>query len=348
MAKLGDGIKELYYSLGMQNRATAPEVAIIGSGFGFHHLLPAILSIDNYRIFLMKPRNYSTSKYHKFMLPNITFCSLDEIISRNSIKIVFIAVPPFLQVEFVKRIAPTGKTIYLEKPCGLNYLEAVRIQQLSQEFGNNLYVGFQFRFDPVMLFTMDYLNTSVGQTIEYAKVNWNIKKKLANSSWKQNLALGGGVYRDHLCHIVDLLRCNFGFADESFLFRTDSQVEGANLLDQVFVNSKNLQIEINRQFHSNSSLKMEFVTPENVVLVESHFPFRLGDYTLSKNGQTVNLPTSIDLDQDARRYSLSSYFHSIFIEEDSKRTQDNGFNFARIEDAIFTQKISDSIGASNR
>lgn len=133
-------------------------MAIIGSGFGFHEVLPSPLRINNIRVFLMKPRDYSSTTYKEYDLPNVSICSIDEIISRESIRIVFIAVPPFLQLNFVEKIAPSGKAIYLEKPGGLDSLDTLKIQRISQEFHNNLYIGFQFRFDPILLFVKSYLD----------------------------------------------------------------------------------------------------------------------------------------------------------------------------------------------
>jgi hypothetical protein len=329
----------------MQNRTTTLEVAIIGSGFGFHEVLPAILTISNVRVFLMKPRDYSSITYKKYDLPNVTFLSIDEIISRESISMVFIAVPPFLQQEFVAKIAPSGKAIYLEKPAGLNYSDALNIQRITQEFHNNLYVGFHFRFDPVLLFLKSYLDAHLGPNIERTNVNWQIKKSAPKEDWKQNLALGGGVYRDHLCHIIDLLRSIFGFPEDSFRPNIETNVGGMNLLDYVRLSSNNLQIEINRGTNLNSSLKIEFLARDENVTVKTFFPFRLRDYSVTQNGLVIELPKDINLNQDARRYALNSYFQLILNEEYPNHIETQRTGFPRIEDAMFTQKISDRINA---
>ena len=327
----------------MTMRTTPLEVAIIGSGFGFHEVLPAIVSIKNVRVFLMKPRNYSSKTYKEYELPNVSFCSIDEIISRASIKIVIIAVPPFLQLEFVEKIAPSGKAIYLEKPGGLNYSDASNIRQISQQFNNNLYVGFQLRFDPVMLFLKSYLDAPLGSKIEYANVDWKIKKSAPKEDWKKNSALGGGVYRDHLCHIIDLLRINFGFPEDFFGLKLQTCAESMNLLDHVNLNSKNLQIKINRELNLNSSLKIEFQVQNRNVTVQTRFPFKLKDYSITQNGLMIDLPKFLDLNQDARRYALKSYFQLILDEEYSNPIETRSHIFPRIEDAMFTQKISDQI-----
>jgi hypothetical protein len=331
----------------MRERVTTLEVAIVGSGFGFREILPAILRINNVKVFLVRPRDYTKSKYREYDLPSISFCSLDEIIARTSIKIVFLAVPPFLQLSLVEKIAPTGKAIYLEKPGGLNSSEAVKIRQLSEDFRNNLYLGFQFRYDPILLFLKSYMEASVGLKIEHAKVNWKIKKSKPKNDWKQNIALGGGVYRDHLCHIVDLLRSNFRFLDDCFSFSLEPSGEGVDFLDNLHLKSKHIQIEINRKFEVNSSLQVEFTTQEEVISVKTQYPFRLRDYSLTQNDQNMKLPNSIDLNQDARRYALYSYIQSVLIQECSDKFQAVRQGFPTIDDAIFTQQVSDRINPFN-
>lgn len=295
----------------------------------------------------MKPRDYSSTTYREYELPNVSFCSIDDIVSRKSIRIVFIAVPPFLQLEYVEKIAPSGKAIYLEKPGGLNYLDSLKIQRISRKFYNNLYIGFQFRFDPVLLFIKNYLDEHLGPNIECANVNWQIKKTVPKEDWKQDVTLGGGVYRDHLCHIIDLLRSTFGFAEDSFGLRTYTNADSMNLLDYVKLNSNNLNIEIKRSLDLNSSLKIEFLTQEKNVIVQSLYPFRLRDYSVTQNGSAIELPDTLDLNQDARRFALYSYFQLILNEEYPNRTKTQTLGFPRIEDAMFTQKISDRISAVN-
>jgi len=327
----------------MFNENTAPEVAIIGSGFGFREVLPAILSVGDFKVHLMKPRDYSESKYRDLNHPNVTFDSLDEIANRPSIKIVFISAPPFLQYKYFEYLVQFGKSIYLEKPGGLNSSEALRIERLNSKYQSNLYLGFQFRFDPAIQMSAEFVNKFSKPDRKTAKIEWNIKKSLTQMGWKQDLEKGGGVYRDHLCHAVDLLRNSFGFSDDTFRSTHQSISWKNDLINHLSLKSSNVEIDINRDYDLESSLLIEIKSGEERVLIKTEFPFKLGNYSVKHNSKPIDLPNTIALDFDARRFALTSYIRQIMMEEYGEDTNGSKSKFPSIEDAIFTQQMADCI-----
>lgn len=329
----------------MKSHNTTPEIAIIGSGFGFQEILPAILSVGDIKVNLMKPRHYTESIFKAFNLPNVTFTSLDEIANKSQIKIVFLALPPFLQLEYVEYLAPFGKSIYLEKPGGLNSEDALNIQRLIQKNQNNIYLGFQFRFDPIIQMSMNYVQDFAQPEKKMAKIQWNIKKSINQEGWKQDLSKGGGVYRDHLCHIVDLLRNAYGFSDESFGPNLKLLSEKHKLIDHVSLQSEILDIEIHRDHDLNSNLQIRIETPENRILIKNEYPFKLRNYSLIQNTKRINFPGTLNLDDDARRFALRSYITRVLVDEFSENSLLVKFKYPSIEDAIFTQKIADRVNA---
>ena len=320
-----------------------PEIAIIGSGFGFQEILPAILGVVDFKVNLMKSRDYSESKYKAFHAPNVSFVSLDEIVNNPQIKVIFLAVPPYLQYEYVERLAPFGKSIYLEKPGGLNSEEALNIQGLIQKYQINLYLGFQFRFDPVIQISANYVYEFKSPEEKMAKIQWNIKKSTNREGWKQDLKKGGGVYRDHLCHVVDLLRNTYGFSDEWFGPKLKLLSESRNLIDHLSLKSQNLEIEIHRDVDLDTSLQIVIETPEERVQVKNEYPFSLRNYSLFQNMKQIDLPENLNLEDDARRFALRSYISLVLADECSKKFSTDKFKHPSIEDAIFTQKIADRI-----
>jgi predicted dehydrogenase len=329
----------------MNSDNTAPEVAIIGSGFGFHEILPAVLSTGNYKVILMKPRDYSESKYKSFQSPNVSFASFDEIANKSQIKIVFLALPPFLQLEYVEHLAPLGKSIYLEKPGGLNSEDASNIQRLTERNQGKIYLGFQFRFDPIIQMSVNRVREFDVTEKKMAKVHWNVRKSTNQEGWKRDLRKGGGVYRDHLCHIVDLLRNAYGFSDESFGPNLKLLSERHNLIDHVSLNSENLEIEIHRDMDLDSSLQIVIETSKDKILIKSEYPFKLRNYSLNQNMKQINLPETLNLDADARRFALISYISRVLRDEFRENSHKDRFELPSIKDAIFTQRIADRICA---
>lgn len=337
---------KLYYNLCMYNENTPPEVAIIGSGYGFQEILPAILSLGYVKVNLMKPRDYSDLKYKAFELPNVSFASLDEIANRSSIKIVFIAVPPFLQFNYFEHLAPFGKSIYLEKPGGLNSKDAMTIKSLSQKYDINLYLGFQFRFDPILQMSMKCVDEFATTAKKSARITWNIKKSPNQVGWKQDLEKGGGVYRDHLCHMVDLLRNSFGFSDDCFGPSLQLYSGKQNLIDHVNLKSANVEIDIHRDYRLNSDLQIVIEAHREQITIKNVYPFKLRSYSVIRNTKQINLPDALDLDLDARQFALKSYISQVLADEFGTDATSNKFKYPSIEDAIFTQKIADQVSVA--
>lgn len=329
----------------MYSNNTAPEIAIIGSGFGFQEILPAILSSGNFKVNLMKPRDYSESKYEAFNLPNVTFVSLDDITNKPEIKIVFLALPPFLQHDYIEQLSLFGKSIYLEKPGGLNSKDALSIQRVIQKNQNNLYLGFQLRFDPVIQKSAINVHEFDITENKTAKIQWNIKKSKNPQEWKSDLKKGGGVYRDHLCHIIDLLRNVYGFSDECFGPELKLISERRNLIDHISLKSENLEIQIHRASNLDSSLQIDIETSENRLQIKNSYPFKLRNYSLIQNMEHIKLSETLNPDEDARQFALRSYIGRVIIEEFSENSLLEKFKFPSIDDAIFTQKIADRINA---
>ena len=337
--------RKRYYSLCMFSKHTAPEIAIIGSGFGFQEILPAILSSGNFKVNLMRPRDYSASKYEAFNIANASFASFDDIANNPRIKLVFLALPPFLQLEYVNRLAQFGKSIYLEKPGGLNAKDALDIKRLIQINQNNLYIGFQLRFDPVIQKSADHFREFSITENKTAKIQWNIKKTKNHKEWKNDLKRGGGVYRDHLCHLVDLLRNVYGFSDECFGPQLKLLLNGKNLIDHVSLKSEKLEIQIQRDYNLISSLQIDIETLEDRFQIRNAYPFKLRDYSLFQNMDQVKLSGTLNLDEDARQVALKSYISRVLMEEFGEISRSDNFKFPTIDDAIFTQKIADRINA---
>jgi hypothetical protein len=233
----------------------------------------------------------------------------------------------------------------LEKPGGLNADDALKIQHLIEKNHSNIYLGFQFRFDPIIQISVNHVQEFAVTEKKMAKIQWNIKKSTSQEGWKRDLKKGGGVYRDHLCHVVDLLRNSYGFSDESFGPNLKLLSERHKLIDHVSLNSKNLEIEIHRDINLDSSLQIFIETPKDQILIKNEYPFKLRNYSLIRNTKQINLPETLNLNADARRFALISYISRVLTDEFRENSPNHKIEYPSIEDAIFTQRIADRINA---
>ena len=333
---------ELYYSITVQPERHPREVAIIGSGYGFKEILPVLAGFEGIKINLMKPRNFSDSQSKNISDLNVNFMNLNEIIDQPSIKLVFLALPPFLQRQYIEKLAPTGKSIYLEKPAGLNSTEALEIQELCERYRIKLYLGFQFRFDPgIQLLKSTQKLSFLGE--RRVSVDWNIKQGEIQDNWKRDINKGGGVYRDHLCHVIDVLRNTLKLSDDFFDSNLKLVSKSTEIIDKVILESDNLHIRICRSKNLQSNMKFTLQSKLESAQLRMEFPFRLSDYSLSLGSNSKKLPSSLGLHQDARRYSLITYINQILDSEFTSPNSNIDNVFPNISDAVFTQKLADRI-----
>jgi hypothetical protein len=225
----------------------------------------------------------------------------------------------------------------------LNSEEALKIERVIRKHGVNLYLGFQFRFDPVIKMSTEYVGAATSTLEKYANIEWTIKKPPTADGWKQDPDRGGGVYRDHLCHIIDLLRNGYGFSDEQFNSKLILLSETKDLIDKVHLKSSNVEINIVRDYDISSSLKIIIESESDQFVLKSQYPFKLGDYVFMKNKENINLPKSLNLDHDSRRAALRSYINMVLLKEFKKDSHSDKTSYPSIIDAIFTQKIADQI-----
>jgi predicted dehydrogenase len=333
------------------------KIAILGSGFGFTELFPVLNSFNDVYTFLLRPRDPSLGLDNSF-LDRAEYVSLDEIINNKEIKLVFVALPPSLHLEYFQKLASSGKTVYLEKPAGLSEKEAIEIANIAKETATRLYIGFQFRFDPGLEFfakeTQQIRRTDPNFRVT---VNWHItESNVSKTGWKNEIKMGGGVFRDHLCHVIDYIRYSFEFGSDDYIF---SELQLASqkslLLNEVVLKSDRINIEIKRGIFEESRWSISISDSQSNFTISSVYPFDLDTYKFAAENKELDKELesrwvetkmrlrAISPDFDSRRHALRAYIEKVFNDEELPFGENGEMALPNIFDAMYTQKFADKL-----
>jgi len=335
------------------------EIGLIGGNYGYEVLMPELKAMDNVNLTFAAPDNMSLEKKENLAKAGINVLSKSEFFDYEKTKIVFIAVPPSSQLQIGKKVLQNKRDLYIEKPAGLNYIETSKIEEIRKAENQRAFVGFQFRFDPGIIALKELLELKILGNIDQITVNWHTggtSAKQDNLNWRHNIKLGGGVHRDFLCHVLDYLKwvTNNSINQSLHLLSLDPKIK-SNLYNLSLISdqSKNnfVRINISRGFQSVSHWEVAMKFENGEYSIYSSFPFSVNDYRVQISGskEFCNLATKFTdsnkyLDDSlklgfARNYALNNYFTSII----KNVFEDNSIKLPDLEDAKFTQLISDQI-----
>lgn len=336
---------------------TGKKIAILGNGYGLTELFPVLDSFSDVKTYFMKPR--ISSMQRDLTLPEFAeFKSFDLILSDHEIRLVFLALPPAQHLKYFEELSKNDKSVYLEKPVGLNQAEAERIAHISSESDNNLYIGFQFRFDPGLEFFVQQTNVIRKNNPNFkVAVVWEIAE-LGNSkkSWKLDINSGGGVFRDHLCHVIDYIRNSLEFGDDDHISNNlHLKSDPCKLLNQIILESERLSISICRGDFKKSSWSVSISGGEDIRTISAFYPFSLDSYSFEFG--EIGCATEVELEwgqrklmllktsqfTESRKIALQKYVNKVLENEEIGLPESERLLLPSITDAIYTQKVSDKL-----
>jgi len=335
------------------------KIGLLGGNYGFHELLPVLNSIKCLSTIFVLPRGKSGDYTDYNNYTGIKVTDLSEILKDEKIQIVFLAVAPASQFSLGKKILESGKDLYCEKPVGLNFTETNELSLVTSKNKRNVFVGFQFRFDPGIKLLKDATDSHLFGSIRKIKTNWHTIGSSGQGdkiNWRNNFKLGGGVHREFLCHVVDYI---LWFTDGEALTALErlklEKNHKSNLKELYLVsensNFQNIEINISRGLVLRSNWEVNLVFEFGELHVNSEYPFNLNNYKIEFSGTKIFESEMKSFLKDygifknrmnstsARSYALKLYFEAIIqsVYENKKSSLPN------LDNAILAQKISDNI-----
>lgn len=192
--------------------------------------------------------------------------SFDELASNRNIDVISICTPNDLHFQQGEEALLAGKSVYCEKPLGLNYREARELAELSRKTGTINQVALIYRFMPAVVTARDYIaQGKLGEIINF-KFVFRHKGYLDGNrpvTWRMiGDRSGGGAVLDLGIHMADTMRFMLGevesvqahldtyfkrrYGDESRTYGVDVDTDEYALLNIVLKNGPRGMIECSR------------------------------------------------------------------------------------------------------
>jgi len=162
-----------------------------------------------------------------------------DMLKRDDIDIVSVAVPHWLHSKIGINIAKAGKHIIIEKPIDISLNKAYSLIKAAHEAKVKLCVISQSRFaDDIILAKQSIENGKIGKINfagAYVKL-YRSQEYYDSNPWRGKIKLsGGGALINQSIHYIDLLRYLTGSIEEVFGYTTTRSHENIEVEDEAGV-----------------------------------------------------------------------------------------------------------------
>jgi predicted dehydrogenase/threonine dehydrogenase-like Zn-dependent dehydrogenase len=269
-------------SVGPSSRVGKPGdvgVAFIGAGnYAKAVLLPALGRIENSRLQAVVtstgPSAQSTGERFGF-----ASCGTNpaEAIADAAVDLVFVTTQHDSHARYAALALEGGKSVWLEKPVGLNDAEVEQVSAAAQASSGLLMVGFNRRFSSHARAIRESFGGRVGpMAIEYTIA----AGPTPGGTWLTDPAVGGGRILGEACHFVDL--CTY------LVGSVPSQVYGRRLSNDPEVDDSTMAL---LSFADGSTASINYLANASTDLPKERFQVHCGGRSARcDNYRTSELP----------------------------------------------------------
>jgi predicted dehydrogenase len=143
-----------------------------------------------------------------------TYTSVGEMLERDDIRAVIVAVPNFLHAEMTRRAAEAGKHVFCEKPMALNVADARSMIDACESAGVKLMIGQVLRYLPPHVWVLDLIRSGdlgepFGMQVSRIGGGWSGTYR---APWRLEKETCGGPLFEVSAHEIDLMRQVLGEA----------------------------------------------------------------------------------------------------------------------------------------
>lgn len=327
---------------------------IIGcGGIADRRMIPGMLESDSLEIVAVMDTNFDAANRVKEKCgAKYAFSTIEELLEIAEIEAVYIATPVFCHLEQVKKAAEAKKHILLEKPLGLNSAEAEEIKNICEKEGVLLGVGFMMRYASYHQKLKELIENGVLGEVVSARAQFTCWYPEMENCWRQNKELsGGGALMDLGIHQIDIIHYVTGLKAKEVCAFCGNQifkygVEDAGSILMRLSNGAMCYIDSNFNVPDSASVsKLEIYGTKGCACLYN---------TLSQeDGGKFELILSDDsASYDAMQERKAEKTEKIEVEFGNLYTKEaesfgltisgNNVNFAKADDGIYAQKITDA------
>ncbi len=136
----------------------------------------------------------------------LAFGSYAELIARDDIDLVYVALPPSAHLEWCVKALANGKHVLVEKPFASNAQDAAQMVAAANASGRQLIEGFHYRFHPLFSSALASLRSGAIGRIRHIEAVFNANLPDTPGELRYIEALGGGALMDLGCYCMHWIR----------------------------------------------------------------------------------------------------------------------------------------------
>ncbi len=182
-------------------------VGLLGVGRIAHlYHLPILSTLADVEVMAIAEQDDELRESCRSLAPSAAlFTHHQALIESSQLDAVVICLPPALHTEAAIASFECGLHVYLEKPLATTLEDGERIIHAWRQAGTIGWIGFNFRFHPLVIEMHDALrNGAVGELV-VARASFCATGR-SLPAWKRQRNSGGGALLDLASHHFDLLR----------------------------------------------------------------------------------------------------------------------------------------------
>lgn len=259
----------------MLKSASMIRIGILGTGFGARVLLPAFKLDPRVGVTAIYGRNPATLNTIATQNKLEAFADWRELINSPNIDAVAIALPPPVQAQVLKEIK---KHVFAEKPVGLG---SKATKEIATNFDENKIIhalDFEFPFLPAWQdFFLKQLD--IGE-VQHLKLNWHVKTTAYKtpSTWKINLAQGGGVLANLACHSLHYTEWIMG--ESNAVTATLSEDEAQIDVIMEFANQRKATLSVSMDTEFGNGHRLELFATKGALTLDNPTTDYMNGFTL--------------------------------------------------------------------
>jgi len=143
------------------------------------------------------------------------YTDVAEMLAREDIEAVIVAVPNYLHADLVRQAAAAGKHIFCEKPMALNVADARTMIEAAEQNGVKLMIGQVLRYNPPYAWIKDLiasgrLGEAFGMQTTRVGGGWGDRY---HATWRMAKETSGGPLFEIAAHEIDFMRQILGEAE---------------------------------------------------------------------------------------------------------------------------------------
>jgi predicted dehydrogenase len=180
-------------------------LGFIGSGYNLEHM-EVLKQRPDVRIAAIFSRDIKNAKKAVKQYGGVPYDDYRKMLEQEQIDAAYIGLPPYLHGEPELLCIRKKVPMFIEKPVALDVVTAERIRKAAERKGVFLFVGYKYRYSPLVQKLADILKN---EKVLYFDGYFNMDE-VPGKKWWRTRSMSGGQMVEQATHLVDLARFFFG------------------------------------------------------------------------------------------------------------------------------------------